>query len=650
MAVDASYRRSILPALLLYCACLLAATLTEVLRIVPGSGISIWLPAGILLSAALASPLTKWPVWAAAAILAELTGNLIWYDHSILPALLLSFGNALAVMVGAYAIRFFVNDQQLFTTVRNTAIFIAVAGIGMPLMSATSGSYALGLSYGKPWSAEWARIFLGDATGAMVAAPLGLLLLNAAAPRLHVSTRRLREVSALAIIFAIFAGISLGGIVPFAYLMIPPLLWASLSFRIPGAIVAIVAVTLFAALFTLAGLGPFARSLMYIHYQNEALQLFLMVAATACLMMGAIAEENRRGIRDLHALNQTLEQRVAERSASLAATEAQAKQTANLLSAIGEACPDLIYAKDLNYAVIYANGATLRVLNAKSLDELKAAGEERMYARTDEFAPVHANDEKVLMTRQTIVEEEVVTDENGIRRVYRTTKSPLFDSEGELAGLAGISVDISDLIKSQAREKMLVREVEHRGRNLLAVVQGIVALMRADTVNELKDGLSKRIRALAQTNAVVTESNWVGADLEGILRNELTPYKRDDSAHIHLSGPSVILDPATAQSVTLIAHELTTNAAKYGSLSSANGQLEVIWSLMDTSNTEQLLELEWREQGGPTVTPPSRQGFGTTIIGVFGQEKAGSSVDFTWASDGLRLSLKLPLTRSKAAA
>ena len=240
--------------------------------------------------------------------------------------------------------------------------------------------------------------------------------------------------------------------------------------------------------------------------------------------------------------------------------------------------------------------------------------------------------------------------ENGIRRVYRTTKSPLFDSEGELAGLAGISVDISDLIKSQAREKMLVREVEHRGRNLLAVVQGIVALMRADTVNEMKDGLSKRIRALAHTNAVVTESNWVGADLEGILRTELAPYKRDDSAHIHLSGPPVILDPATAQSVTLIAHELTTNAAKYGSLSSANGQLEVIWSLKDTSNTEQLLELEWREQGGPTVTPPSRQGFGTTIIGVFGQEKAGSSVDFAWAADGLRLSLKLPLAISKTAA
>lgn len=649
MAVEASFRKPILLALLLYCACLLAAAITEILRTVPGSGISIWLPAGILLSAALASPPGKWPIWGAAAITAELTGNLIWYDHSILPALLLSFGNAVAVLVGAYTIRSFVRDQQVLTTVRNTAIFVTVAGICIPLISATSGSYALGLSYDRPWSAAWVRIFLGDATGALIAAPLGLLVLNAAAPPLYVSTRRLREVSALAIIFAIFAGISLGGIAPFAYLMIPPLLWASLSFRIPGAVIAIVSVTLFAALFTLAGLGPFARSMIYIHYQNEALQLFLMVAATACLMMGAMAEENRKGIRDLHGLNQTLEQRVAERSASLAATEAQAKQTANLLSAIGEACADQIYAKDLDYSVIYANGATLRILNAENLDGLRATGEERMYTRAEEFGPIRANDEQVLMTQQTVVAEEIVTDENGIRRVYRTTKSPLFDSDGNLAGLAGVSVDISDLIKSQAREKMLVREVEHRARNLLAVVQGIVALMRADTVTEMKEGLSKRIRALAQTNAVVTESNWDGAELAGILLTELAPYKRDDSANIHLSGPSVILDPATAQTVTLIAHELTTNAAKYGSLSSSSGRLHVNWSLKAISSTEQLLELEWIEQGGPLVTPPSRQGFGTTVIGVFGQEKVGSSVDFSWAVDGLKLSLKLPLAIPKAA-
>jgi len=647
MAVDARFRTSVLLALLLYCACLLAAALTEVLGTVPGSGISIWLPAGILLSAALASPHAKWPLWAAAAISAELTGNLIWYNHSILPALILSFGNAAAVLLGACVIRFYVKHHHLLTTVRSTAIFVAVAGICVPLLSATNGSFALGLSYNKPWSAAWLRIFLGDATGAMIAAPLGLLLLNAAAPRLRVSNRRLREISLLAIIFATFAGISLGGIAPFAYLMIPPLLWASLSFRIPGAVVAITAVTLFATLFTLGGLGPFARSMIYVHYQNEALQLFLMVAATACLMMGAIAEENRKGIRDLHALNLTLEQRVAERSAILAATEAKAKQTANLLSAIGEACPDLIYAKDLNYSVIYANGATLRVLNAKDLDELTATGEQQMYPQADEFDSVHANDEQVLTTQQTIVAEEVVTDESGVRRVYRTTKSPLYDSEGQLAGLAGVSVDISDLIKSQAREKMLVREVEHRARNLLAVVQGIVALMRADTVKDMKDGLSKRIRALAQTNAVVTESNWNGAELQGIFVTELAPYMRDDGANIQLSGPPVMLDPATAQSVTLIAHELTTNAAKYGSLSSVSGQLHVNWSLQAMSDSEQLLELEWIEQGGPLVTPPTRQGFGTTVIGVFGQEKAGSSVDFLWAPDGLKLNLKLPLTIRK---
>ena len=631
----------------LYAVCLFAAAITEILWTIPGTGISIWLPAGILLAATLASPHIKWPLWAAAAIASEITGNLIWYQHAIGPALLLALGNSIAVITGALVIRRFVSPPYFLTSIRDTAIVITIAGIAMPLLSATTGSIGLGWSYGEPWTNFWIRIYLGDATGAIIAAPVGLLLLKSAARPLRISSGRMREASALVFIFGAMAAVSLGGIAPFAYLMIPPLLWASLSFRIPGAVVAIVAITLFAALFTLVGLGPFARPLMYMEYQNEALQLFLMVVATTGLLIGALAEENRRGIRDLYALNQTLEDRVAERSASLAATETQAKETANLLSAISEACPDQIYAKDLEFRTIYANGAALQIVNAKSLEELRSIGEERLFARPEDFKPIRANDQKVLKTRKTLVAEEVITDPSGVRRVYRTTKSPLFDSEGNLAGLAGVSIDISDIIKSQTREKMLVREVEHRARNLLAVVQGIIALSRADTVAELKDGLAKRIRALAHTNGAIAASDWEGADLVDILETELAPYRADDSANILLDGTPIVLEPATAQSLTLIIHELTTNAAKYGCLSAANGLLTVTWTITEDEGRDRLLELTWTEKGGPPVFPPERKGFGTTIIGVFGQERPGSRVDFSWAPEGLCVTLAIPLLPPK---
>ena len=647
MAANGVSKNPVLLALALYCACLLAAALTEILWTIPGSGISIWLPAGILLSVLLVSPHVRWPLLAGAAISAELTGNLIWYGHEVGPALLLALGNSLAVTAGAIAIRKLVPSPPFLSTTKDTAIFLTIAGVGVPILSATTASIGLGWSYGRPWTDFWQRIFLGDATGAIIAAPIGMLLLQVAARRLRISTGRLRELSALIFIFGAMAAISLGGVAPFAYLMIPPLIWASLSFRIPGAIVAISAITVFAALFTLIGLGPFAKPLMYIEYQSEALQLFLIVVATTGLLIGAIAEENRQGIRDLYELNQTLEDRVAERTASLAATESQARETANLLAAISEASPDQIYAKDLKFQTVYANIAALRIANANTLDDLKLMDEDQLFARKEDFGPIRANDRNVLKSRKTIVVEEVITGHDGVRRIYRSTKSPLFDSEGKLSGLAGVSVDISDIIKSQAREKMLVREVEHRARNLLAVVQGIVALSRADSVAELKDSLAKRIRALAHTNGAIAASDWEGAELKSILETELTPYKSSDDANVVLNGSPVMLDPATAQSVTLIIHELTTNAAKYGCLSAAHGQLFVEWSVEEQEEHDKILNLSWVEKGGPSVFPPNKKGFGTTVIGVFGQEKPGSSVDFTWAADGLCVNIVVPLLAPK---
>lgn len=648
MAEGVFSKKSLVMAVGLYTACLFAAAFTELLWTIPGSGISIWLPAGIVLATALATPKTQWVLWFTAAVLAELTGNIIWYQHQLGPALLLAIGNGAAVLTGAVVIRSFVTSTQILTSIRDTFVFIVAAGLLMPMLSATSGSIALGWSYQKPLADAWLRIFLGDATGALIAAPLGLFIFGAAAPTLRLKQRK-RETSAFIVIFAIMAAISLGGFAPFAYLMIPPLLWASLSFRIPGAIFAILGITIFAALFTMAGLGPFARSLVYINYQNEALQLFLIVAATTGLLMGAIAEENRRGIRQLHVLNQTLEERVAERSAILATTEAQAKETANMLSAISEACPDLIYAKDLNGRIIYANDATRQLWNGATLDDLQRTGEANLYSQAADYEPISANDDIVFKTQKTLVAEEIVTDYAGVRRVFRSTKAPLFDSEGAVSGLAGVSVDISDMIKIQAREKMLVREVEHRARNLLAVVQGIVALTKADSVDDMKSSLSKRIRALATTNGAIAASNWEGAELLDILSNELAPYKSDDGANILLEGPSVILEPATAQSITLIAHELTTNAAKYGCLSASAGKLEVKWNVRHVPNDEDVLSLYWRERGGPPVVSPKKEGFGTTVISVFGQERPGSSVDFEWDTGGLIVSLIMPLPTIRTA-
>ncbi|MBL0922982.1 MAG: MASE1 domain-containing protein [Sphingomonadaceae bacterium] len=631
-------------ALGIYAACIAAAQITELLGAIPGSGVSIWLPAGVLLAAALASPRPLWPLWAAASIAAEYTGNLIWYHHSFGPASLLAIGNAIASLTGAFIIRKFIPAGPILVTIKGAAIFMVVAAICMPLLSASTGSIALGWSYDRPWNDAWFRILLGDATGATLAAPLSLLLFRTAAPALRMHPRRWIEASSLLIFFVIMAGIAFGGVMPFAFLLIPPLLWAALSFRIPGAIYTIVAVSLVSILFTLVGMGPFAQNLIYADIENEALQMFLIIASTTALLMGAIAEENRTGIKRLNSANRTLEERVAERSASLVQSETKARETANLLSAISEACPDLIYAKDLGFNIIYANTATLKAMGADRIEDFHTLTEKAFYKADDEFDAVRKNDIHVLATTKTLVVEETITSPDGERRIYRTTKAPLYDAEGSIAGIAGVSVDISDIKKAQARENMLVREVEHRARNLLAVVQGVVQLAHADTVSDLKAKLSKRIRALAQTNGAIAASDWRGASLKNILEDELAPYRSDMRSNILVTGEDVMLAPSIAQSMTLVVHELTTNAAKYGCLSNETGRLSVEWKIDQRPPATPLLNMTWHESGGPPVSAPTHKGFGTTMISVFGQEHPDSKVDFCWETTGLIVRLSAPLT------
>jgi PAS domain S-box-containing protein len=336
-----------------------------------------------------------------------------------------------------------------------------------------------------------------------------------------------------------------------------------------------------------------------------------------------------------------LEDRVAERSASLEISEARARETANLLTAIGEACPDLIFAKDRNFAMIYANAATLAALGVEDSTQVVGENEGRHYAAPEEYDAIRRNDLAVLEKGETIIAEEVVTDSAGKRRIFRSTKAPLFDGDGQIAGLAGVSVDISDIKQAEWRERMLVREVEHRARNLLAVVQGLVHLTDAPTVKDFKSAIGKRIRALARTNGAIAASRWEGASLRSIVDEELAPYINEATGNIRVSGEDVLLDPATAQSITLVLHELTTNAAKYGALSADDGILEICWTI--SPEPERRIDLHWTESGLNAVSPPSKTGFGTKVIMAFGEDRPGSNVDMSWEAGGLKVRMRVPL-------
>jgi two-component sensor histidine kinase/CheY-like chemotaxis protein len=201
--------------------------------------------------------------------------------------------------------------------------------------------------------------------------------------------------------------------------------------------------------------------------------------------------------------------------------------------------------------------------------------------------------------------------------------------------MTGVTVDITERKRAEERQLLLAREVDHRAKNMLAVVLSILRLTRAPTTRDFIGAVEGRIQALAATHNLLSASRWEGANLRQIVDEELAPYKSDDRAMA--DGPAAMLLPATAQSVALALHELATNAAKYGALSAERGRLTLHWWI-----GKDALELEWTETGGPPTAPPTSQGFGLTIVRSSIEAQFRGSVKYDWRPEGLNCRLSIP--------
>jgi PAS domain S-box-containing protein len=217
------------------------------------------------------------------------------------------------------------------------------------------------------------------------------------------------------------------------------------------------------------------------------------------------------------------------------------------------------------------------------------------------------------------------------------TISPLRDANGTVIGAAEIARDITERKRSDAQISVLAHEAEHRAKNLLANVRAMVHLSQADTPNRLKQVIDGRIEALANVHSLFSKSRWTGAELDALIGQELSPYSRNGEMRTRIDGPSVTLKPDLAQVMAVALHELATNAAKYGALSEAKGQIGIEWS-----HTGGQLVLRWTEVGGPPVNPPTRKGFGTKMMEMMIRDHQGGDVKLKWLTDGLVCEIILP--------
>jgi PAS domain S-box-containing protein len=219
------------------------------------------------------------------------------------------------------------------------------------------------------------------------------------------------------------------------------------------------------------------------------------------------------------------------------------------------------------------------------------------------------------------------------------TISPVKNSRGKIIGASKIASDITERKRNDAQIVMLAHEAEHRTKNILATVQAAVRLSHSNTPDELKRVIEGRINALAKVHALFVESRWTGAQLHSLVTQELLPYRDGRVERVRIDGPTVMLEPNTAQAIAISLHELATNAAKYGSLSAADGDVEVAWSWTVGGQ----LSLRWTESGGPTVAPPTHRGCGTRIVENIIGGQPGAKVRFDWRAPGLTCEIALLL-------
>lgn len=245
------------------------------------------------------------------------------------------------------------------------------------------------------------------------------------------------------------------------------------------------------------------------------------------------------------------------------------------------------------------------------------------------------------------IEYRAVWPDGSVRWV-QVRGRPVHAADGTPVGMAGVSLDVTERKSAEERQALLSREVDHRAKNALAVVQAALRLTKAPDLPNFIRVVEGRVAALARAQTVLAEDRWTGADLRALLQGELAPFLGGGGTRAALDGPRVSLPVAAAQPLAMAVHELATNAVKYGALSVAGGRVSVSWEVAQAPAEPALLRLRWAETGGPPIVgAPKRRGFGGRVLDGTVRVQLGGSVSLAWEPAGLVCGIEVPL-RSRA--
>ncbi|WP_428032731.1 sensor histidine kinase [Ancylobacter sp.] len=238
---------------------------------------------------------------------------------------------------------------------------------------------------------------------------------------------------------------------------------------------------------------------------------------------------------------------------------------------------------------------------------------------------------------------ETEIEESGRKCWYDIHIDPLRDLSGTTVGLTGAVVDVTERKENEQHLRLLMRELTHRSKNLLAVIQAMArqTARHAGSIDGFVEIFSARLQALSKSHDLLVQESWYGASLNDMVRSQLGHHLDRENSQFTIEGPSIFLKPEAAQNIGLAIHELSTNAAKYGALSVPTGHIDITWT-RKPADAGGGFELLWREAGGPSVSQPAARGFGSLVIERNLARALDGKVELDFAPAGLTCHVSVP--------
>jgi PAS domain S-box-containing protein len=599
------------------------------LTLTPGAGVILWPASGILLGTLLLTPTRHWPWWTLAGLPAETIGDGWLFGFGIPVSLPFFVGHVLGALAGAWLVRRWRGTPFHLTTVQDVlALALLAAGIG-PILRATIASATVAVSQGNTFTESWPLWWTGAICGALIFAPLLVVIARRWREGTTLPHARWAEACVSGAVFLAALHIGLISSQMTSYLVVPPLLWLAIRFGMGGAVVASLVLALVTMAYASAGIGRFGEMASPEHMQLYA-QTFIAVLALSALMIAALSDQRRRAFVALQDAREQLEARVLERTGQLRESQRQLLQALQVAKATA-------WQTDLSSGVFEF-----------SEEALSLHGPWPRTAMSHEKAldVVHPDDRLRVQEALRRAWEHGASYRVEFRVHQPHGSTGWLYSQAEIREgphgrrLVGLTQDITERKQTEEHILLLMREVNHRSKNLLTLVDAVARQTAGRNVQDFQERLEARIQALAACHNLLHRNEWKGVDLEELVHFQLAHFQDRRNERIAVRGPSLVVTVAISQTLGMALHELATNACKYGALSSPSGRVEINWFLCPDDGENRRFVMTWVESEGPPVIMPTRRGFGSTLIEDMTRDELNAEIVLKFQPSGLHWRLE----------